>query len=139
MKPFVTIVAMLVTFSSVAQAQAEARRFACEGARTENGYPYGRREIGRTKFRFLDDGERSAVVELGPTDANFCVTGAECAVSIAADIVQLDVGRAPGWDPGYSSRFRFDRRRLKFEASGGGLDGEWSVSGKCKAEPVTGQ
>lgn len=99
MRFFVTIAAMLALAPSGMHAQAESRRFSCEGAGRENGFPHGPRETGTRKFRFLDDGERSAVFELGPTISNLCATGAECAVSSAADTVQLDVSRIPGRDP----------------------------------------
>ena len=138
MRRFVTIVAVLAWIPSGAQAQSEARRFACEGAGRSEGYPYGVQDTGRKKFRILDDGEHSAVFHLDPTEANFCVTGAVCSVSITADTVQLVVSQVPNYDPLYSSRFQFPRGRRVFEASGGGLDGGWSISGRCKAEPVIG-
>lgn len=139
MRLFVTILAVLAWIPSGAQAQPGARRFACEGKGKSEGYPYGVQPIGRTKFRFLDDGEHSAVIRFDPTETNFCAAGAVCTVSNTADMVQLVVSQVPGSDPLYSSRFRFHRGRLRFEASGGGLGGGWSISGRCKAEPVIGK
>ena len=138
MRLFVTIFTMLAWLPSGAQAQSEARIFACEGSGAAQGYPFGVQDIDRRRFRVVDDGAHPAIFHLDPTEAKFCAAGATCSVSNSADTLLVEASRIPNHDPGYSSRFEFHRGRLAFEASGGGLDGGWSVSGTCKAEPAIG-
>lgn len=136
MRPFITTLVVLASIPSDVQAQPEAPRFACEGAGKAEGYPYGVQEIDRRRFRILDDVRHPAVFDLDPAEANICLTGADCSVSDTDNTLHFVVSEIPNHDPIYVRRFRFDRRTLLFETSGGGLDGGWSVSGTCKAEPA---
>lgn len=133
MRPFV-VIALIACVPWAAQAQTKARTFVCEGAGKSFVHPF-EQDVAK-KFRVVDDGERSTVFELGAAEANICAGAAVCSVSSSAGTVEIVVKEILNGDPYYSSRFRFHRGKRGFEASGGGLDVSWSISGRCKAQPL---
>lgn len=135
MKPFITLIAILASHPVYGQARPIARIFSCIGEGESEGYPFGVRKTGKHFFRFIDDGRQSAVFQLASTEEKFCAVGAPCSVVSTEDMVEVGTSQNPG-DPPYSSHFRFHRKTALFEASGGGLDGGWSIEGTCKADPV---
>jgi hypothetical protein len=136
MKAFVTLVAVLAAAPAHPQAP-KGQTFACEGRGTSNGYPFGVQDTGRAFYRIVDNDREITVFRVEATQQNICGNDDPCPVVTTGDIVKLDASGKPGWDAVYSSDFRFNRKTLAFEASGGGLDGGWLVVGTCKAESYT--
>lgn len=134
MKSLTAVFAVLASAPLIAHAQSEPMKLACGGASKSQGYPYGIQGIGETKYRIVDEGQQISILRLGLKDQNFCPAGAVCAVVVTDDLVQLRVSQVPNADPLYTERLRLNRRSLAFEASGGGLDGGWSIAGTCKPE-----
>ena len=135
MKPFIAIVAILASLPVYGQAEPIARAFSCIGEGKSEGYPFGVQKTGKHLFRIIDDGRRSTVFRLASTEDNFCAAEAPCSVVNTEDMVDIGTSSNPGAPP-YSSHFRFHRKTASFEASGGGLDGGWSIEGTCKADTV---
>jgi hypothetical protein len=128
------ISAMLASVAANAPAPSPPVVFECIGTGRSQGSAYGVQEVVDTRYRIEGEGQRMSVRRLGYKTEDMCPSGAACTIVATDDIVQLEVSKIPNADPLYSSRFRFDREKLLFEASGGGLDGGWSITGKCKPE-----
>jgi hypothetical protein len=135
MRPFITLVAIVASSPVYGEAQPIARIFSCVGEGKSEGYPFGVQKTGKHFFRVIDDGRQSTVFQLASTEEKFCAVGAQCSVTSTEDTVEIGTSQNPGAPP-YSSHFRFHRKTALFEASGGGLDGGWSIKWTCKADPV---
>lgn len=128
-----SLIGMVMLASLAADTPALPRPFRldCTGTSASRGYPDGARDTGETHYRVESRDGRIRVLRRGRQDDDICPTGATCAVSITDTVVDVRVGQVPDADPLYSTRFRLDRKRLTFDAGGGGLDGGWSVTGTC--------
>lgn len=129
MKPFIALVVILSSPPVYGQAEPIVRVFSCIGEGKSEVYPFGVRKTGKHLFRIIDDGQRSTVFRLASTEEKFCAAGAQCSVVNTEDMVEIGTSENPGAPP-YSSHFRFHRKTASFEASGGGLDGGWSIGGR---------
>ena len=107
------------------QASAADAAFSCTGKRVEDGYPYGRRVIGKLSFTVLVHPPDQ--VEIIGGAATACAAAATCTAVVDANHVATTLNRTPP----YSESFDLNRRSGAFTHSGGGLDGEWRVTGRC--------
>ncbi|MFS2109156.1 hypothetical protein ACCC88_05695 [Sphingomonas sp. Sphisp140] len=128
MKTLIGIVAALAVATGSKPAHSESFRLTCVGTGRSQGNE-GVRKISETKYRIEGEGQQ---VSIRDGDYEFCIQGATCAVTMSSEIVQVQVRSVPHHDPGYTAVFHLDRKSLIFKASGGGLDGGWSITGKCK-------
>ncbi|WP_447726000.1 hypothetical protein [Sphingomonas koreensis] len=130
MKMLIGIVAALGSVSASRSAYAQSFNLSCVGKGSTEGLK-GRREINDSRYRIVGDGQHVSVRVGG---YSFCIQGANCTVEVGDKEVHIGVRDIPQYDPGYSQHFRLDRMTSVFTASGGGLDGGWSITGKCKPE-----
>jgi hypothetical protein len=100
----------------------------CIGKAKSAGYPFGEREEGKALIQVHFRGSRLSVL-IGSAD--MCPEGATCKYDVTKGAAELDVSDVPG-QPMYNQSFRLDRKSNAFSASGGGVDGGWSVIGTCK-------
>ncbi len=115
-----------LALAALALLQAQAA-FECVGQGVSDGYPFGKQAMGETRYLLASDGEQLSV-------RGFCLKDAACTSKVAAPWLELQV-RADR--PPYYQTFKFDRQGLRFEASGGGLDGGWRLNGKCRQVAMT--
>lgn len=128
MKTLIGIVAALAGATGSKAAHSQSFIFTCVGTGSSQGNE-GVRKIRETRYRVEGEGPQ---VSIRNGDNEFCIQGATCAVAVGSEFVQVQVRSVPYHDPGYSATFHIDRKSLIFKASGGGLDGGWSITGKCK-------
>ncbi len=128
MKTLIGIVAAFAAATGSRAAHSQSFIFTCVGTGSSQGNE-GVRKISETRYRVAGDGQQ---VSIRDGDNEFCIQGAICAVAVGGEFVQVQVRSVPHHDPGYSAAFHIDRKSLIFKASGGGLDGGWSITGKCK-------
>ena len=118
-----------VTGGTTAHSQSSLK-LTCVGSGGSEGND-GLRAISETAYRVEGAGQQISIRE---GDREFCVPGSTCTVEVSGEEVRVNVRDVPHHDPGYSAAFRLDRKQLIFKASGGGLDGGWSITGKCTVE-----
>ena len=133
MKALINMVAALAPAALGAPAQPQPFKFACVGTGKAEGND-GVHEIDPTKYRIEGQGQQVAILYQGYREENICPTGATCTVEVTDAVVKVEARDFPHHDPGYYAQFQIDRRSLIFKASGGGLDGGWSIAGKCRPE-----
>lgn len=133
MKLLIISAAVLASAVPNTLALSQPFRLACVGEGTSESYPFGIQKTGKIKYRVEGEGKQIAIFQQGLKDENICPTGAACTFDTTNDLVQVQVSNTPN-NPPYSTRFQLDRKRLTFKASGGGLDGGWTITGTCEPE-----
>jgi len=141
-KRLILLYALLATSPVAAREQPVATIFECVGRGGSNGYPGGRQEIGETKFSVQIEGQIATIIRHRfqfstlPEDSLFCRAGAKCSTEVSDILIRQIERNVPDMDPGYVATFELDRKKRTFVASGGGLDGGWSITGACEASNV---
>ena len=130
MKTLIGLVAALAAATVGKPAHSQSFKFTCVGTGRAQGNE-GAREIGEIRYRIEGQGQQLSIRD---GDDEFCNQGATCVVEVSDEAVRLTVRNVPHYDPGYSAAFDLNRTSLIFKASGGGLDGGWSITGKCEPE-----
>lgn len=130
MKTLIGIIAALAAAASSRPAHSQSFKFTCAGTGSSQGNE-GMRALGKTTYRIDGEGQQISIRDGGHA---FCMQGASCTVAISAEFIQVVARSVPQHDPGYSATFQLYRKSLTFKAFGGGLDGGWTITGKCKAE-----
>lgn len=105
--------------------------FTCSGKRTTSGTAFGQ-HTNRVKFVLnVRAGRPTTIVDT--TGTAICPPRATCAYAVSGDQLQVRVDHVPQADPHYTARFGIDTGTGRYAYDGGGLDGAWSETGKCKA------
>lgn len=133
-RDLLALAAALSTVAVPGYALSGVQSFMCVGAATAEGFPYGTQSTGRVQLSVTVTG--GVVTVIDRHNGDFCATGAECASSVNSEAIAMRIRNVPHRDPLYSAAFRMDMHTKEFVHSGGGLDGGWSMKGKCKANPA---
>lgn len=143
MKTMMVLAAFLAPASAIVPSQVGTTEFICVGKGKEFSNPGGRAKLGPITFRIVTDGQRATVVRLTQfisdglpvtNEASFCWEDSVCKTAVTDTQIEVNSSGVPGTYSGGTATFSLDRKNLRFLAHGGGLDQDWSLSGKCKID-----